>query len=171
MEKNSRAIKQSEWRYEPPGCSSAPPGPVRFFALQVLTDQDLLDGHDAPHARLTAGVLGFHSHFRVSFLHPRLVDLRSMASPAAVPKPRRRRGKVVLQDVDLLKSQRQKLKQDLKEMTRNLKLQLQKKRRIMRAANLMEDEDLHWLLKERERAKSNQAAQEEVNAEQNGVPE
>ena len=52
-----------------------------------------------------------------------------------------------LQDVDLLKSQRQKLKQDLKEMTRNLKLQLQKKRRIMRAANLMEDEDLHWLLK------------------------
>ena len=63
--------------------------------------------------------------------HPRFVDLRSMASPAAVPKPRRRRGKVVLQDVDLLKSQRQKLKQDLKEMIRNLKLQLQKKRRIM----------------------------------------
>ena len=128
-----------------------------------------------PISNTTAGgtelVLGFHSHFRVSFLHPRLVDLRSMASPAAVPKPRRRRGKVVLQDVDLLKSQRQKLKQDLKEMTRNLKLQLQKKRRIMRAANLMEDEDLHWLLKERERAKSNQAAQEEVNAEQNGVPE
>ena len=56
-------------------------------------------------------------------------------------------------------------------MTRNLSLQPQKKRRIMRAANLMEDEDLHWLLKERERAKSNQAAQEEVNAEQNGVPE
>ena len=119
-----------------------------------------------PISNTTAGgtelVLGFHSHF---------IDLRSMASPAAVPKPRRRRGKVVLQDVDLLKSQRQKLKQDLKEMTRNLKLQLQKKRRIMRAANLMEDEDLHWLLKERERAKSNQAAQEEVNAEQNGVPE
>ena len=94
-----------------------------------------------------------------------------MASPAAVPKPRRRRGKVVLQDVDLLKTQRQKLKQDLKEMSRNLKLQLQKKRRIMRAANLMEDEDLHWLLREREKAKSIQAAQEEVNAEQNAVPE
>ena len=117
------------------------------------------------------GEQNWSSDFRVSFLHPRLVDLRPMASPAAVPKPRRGRGKVVLQDVDLLKSQRQKLKQDLKEMTRNLKLQLQKKRRIMRAANLMEDEDLHWLLKERERAKSNQAAQEEVNAEQNGVPE
>ena len=56
-------------------------------------------------------------------------------------------------------------------MSRNLKLQLQKKRRIMRAANLMEDEDLHWLLRERERAKSNQAAQEEVNAEQNAAPE
>ena len=67
--------------------------------------------------------------------------------------------------------QRQKLKQDLQEMTRNLSLQPQKKRRIMRAANLMEDEDLHWLLREREPAKSNQAAQEEVNAEQNGVPE
>ena len=78
---------------------------------------------------------------------------------------------MVLQDVDLLKTQRQKLKQDLKEMSRNLKLQLQKKRRIMRAANLMEDEDLHWLLREREKAKSNQAAQEEVNAEQNAVPE
>ena len=39
-------------------------------------------------------VLRFHSHFRVSFLHPRFVDLRSMASPAAVPKPRRRQGKV-----------------------------------------------------------------------------
>ena len=36
-------------------------------------------------------------------------------------------------------------------MTRNLKLQLQKKRRIMRAANLMEDEDLQ-LAAERTRA-------------------
>ena len=45
----------------------------------------------------------------------------------------------------------------LKEMSRNLKLQLQKKRRIMRAANLMDDEDLQWVLRERERARLNAA--------------
>ena len=50
---HTRATKQSEWRDEPPGCGSAPPGPVRGYALQALTDQDLLDGHDAPHARLS----------------------------------------------------------------------------------------------------------------------
>ena len=55
---------------------------------------------------------------------------------------------------------RVKLKQDLKAMSRNLKLQIQHKRRIMRAANVMDDEDLQWLLKERERAKSNRDAQE-----------
>ena len=84
-----------------------------------------------------------------------------MVAAAAAAPTRRRKNKVVLQDVDLLKAQRVKLKQDLKAMSRNLKLQIyQKKRRIMRAANVMDDEDLQWLLKERERAKSNRDAQE-----------
>ena len=50
----------------------------------------------------------------------------------------------------------------------------------MRAANVMDDEDLQWLLKERERAKSNRDAQErserteageEVNAEASSARE
>ena len=80
------------------------------------------------------------------------------SSTSAAPNTRRKRSKVILQDVDLLKAQRLKVKQDLKEMSRNLKLQLQKKRRIMRAANLMDDEDLQWVLRERERAKLNAAS-------------
>ena len=80
-----------------------------------------------------------------------------MPSSSAVPNSKRKRSKVILQDVDLLKAQRLKVKQDLKEMSRNLKLQLQKKRRIMRAANLMDDEDLQWVLRERERARLNAA--------------
>ena len=103
-----------------------------------------------------------------------------MVAAAAAAPTRRRKNKVVLQDVDLLKAQRIKLKQDLKAMSRNLKLQIQKKRRIMRAANVMDDEDLQWLLKERERAKSNRDAQErserteageEVNAEASSARE
>ena len=78
-----------------------------------------------------------------------------MSSTTGGPNSRRKRTKVVLQDVDLLKAQRLKVKQDLKDMSRNLKLQLQKKRRIILAANLMDDEDLHWVLRERERAKLN----------------
>lgn len=83
-----------------------------------------------------------------------------MVAGAAAAQTRRRRSKVVLQDVDLLKAQRQKLKQDLKQMSRDLKLQLQKKRRIIRAANVMDDEDLQWLMKERVKAKANKAAEE-----------
>ena len=81
-----------------------------------------------------------------------------MPSASAVPNTKRKRSKIILQDVDLLKAQRLKVKQDLKEMSRNLKLQLQKKRRIMRAANLMDDEDLQWVLRERERARLNAAS-------------
>ena len=77
---------------------------------------------------------------------PCLAPLKPMPSASAVPNSKRKRSKVILQDVDLLKAQRLKVKQDLKEMSRNLKLQLQKKRRIMRAANLMDDEDLQWVL-------------------------
>ena len=99
---------------------------------------------------------------------------------AAAAAPTRRRKNKVLEDVDLLKAQRVKLKQDLKAISRNLKLQIQKKRRIMRAANVMDDEDLQWLLKEREQAKSNRNAQErserteageEVNAEASSARE
>ena len=56
-------------------------------------------------------------------------------------------------------------------MSRNLKLQLQKKRRIMRAANLMDDEDLQWVLRERERAKLNAATNQsgEKNPEEDNA--
>ena len=89
---------------------------------------------------------------------PQLAPLNPMPSSSAVPNTKRKRSKIILQDVDLLKAQRLKVKQDLKEMSRNLKLQLQKKRRIMRAANLMDDEDLQWVLRERERARLNAAS-------------
>ena len=94
-----------------------------------------------------------------------------MPSTSSVPNNRRRRSKVILQDVDLLKQQRLKVKQDLKEMSRNLKLQLQKKRRIMRAATLMDDEDLQWVLRERERAKLNAATNQsgEKNPEEDNA--
>ena len=100
-----------------------------------------------------------------------LEPLKSMPSTSSVPNNRRRRSKVILQDVDLLKQQRLKVKQDLKEMSRNLKLQLQKKRRIMRAANLMDDEDLQWVLRERERAKLNAATNQsgEKNPEEDNA--
>ena len=91
-----------------------------------------------------------------------------MPSSAEAGNQRRRRSRVVLQDVDLLKAQRAKAKQELKEMSRNLKLQLQKKKRIMKAANLLDDEDLHWVL--RERAKLDQRNdQNTTNTEQNNV--
>ena len=92
----------------------------------------------------------------------------AMPSSAAAGNQRRRRSRVVLQDVDLLKAQRLKVKQELKEMSRNLKLQLQKKKRIMKAANLLDDEDLHWVL--RERANLDQRNdQNTTNTEQNNV--
>ena len=70
---------------------------------------------------------------------------------SAVPAARvSRRRPVILQDVDLLKAKKHELKQQLKEMTKNVKLQMQKKRRLIRAAHKLQDEDLLWLLKQRQ---------------------
>ena len=75
--------------------------------------------------------------------------IRSVMS--AVPAARvSRRRPVMLQNVDLLKAKKQELKQQLKEMTKNVKLQMQKKRRLIRAAHKLQDEDLLWLLKRRQ---------------------
>ena len=85
----------------------------------------------------------FPAHLRFKKRTRDFLAWKAMPSTTPCPNTRRKRSKVILQDVDLLKAQRLKVKQDLKEMSRNLKLQLQKKRRIMRAANLIDDEDLH----------------------------
>eukprot|EP00435_Cladocopium_sp_Y103_P032620 s2143_g8.t1 len=72
----------------------------------------------------------------------------------------------------MLKAQKQQLKQALKEMSKNVKLQQQKKRRLMRAAHNLHDEDLEWLLREREtqRTIAAQAGNQQFqNGEQNGA--
>ena len=77
-----------------------------------------------------------------------------MASSAAA-KPRARPRKVIaIQDLDALKAKKQQLKQDLKEMNKTVKVQQQKKRRLMKAAHNLHDEDLLWLLRERQTQRS-----------------
>jgi hypothetical protein len=58
-----------------------------------------------------------------------------MASSAAA-KPRARPRKIIaIQDLDALKAKKQQLKQDLKEMNKTVKVQQQKKRRLIKAAH------------------------------------
>ena len=82
------------------------------------------------------------------------LDSFCMASSAAA-KPRARPRKVIaIQDLDALKAKKQQLKQDLKEMNKTVKVQQQKKRRLMKAAHNLHDEDLLWLLRERQTQRS-----------------
>ena len=76
----------------------------------------------------------------------------------AWPKARARK-QVVFQDFDVLKARKQQLKNDLKEMNKAVKMQQQKKRRLMKAAHNLHDDDLVWLLRECENQRNSESNQ------------
>lgn len=82
-------------------------------------------------------------------------SLRFYMACSAAAKPRAHPHKVIaIQDLDALKAKKQQLKQDLKETNKTVKVQQQKKRRLMKAAHNLHDEDLLWLLRERQNQRS-----------------
>ena len=97
-----------------------------------------------------------------------------MASSAAAKPRARPRNVIAIQDLDALKAKKQQLKQDLKETNKTVKVQQQKKRRLMKAAHNLHDDDLLWLLRERQNQRSenpisaqnqNREAPEDLSAE------
>ena len=84
-----------------------------------------------------------------------------MASSAAAKPRARPRNVIAIQDLDALKAKKQQLKQDLKETNKTVKVQQQKKRRLMKAAHNLHDDDLLWLLRERQ----NQRSENPISAE------
>ena len=73
----------------------------------------------------------------------------------AAPRPRRLK-KVKLCDLGRLKSRKEEVKKKLKEMTRDLKIQVQKRRRLVRKAGNLEEDELAWLQEQvREKKRSN----------------
>ena len=103
------------------------------------------------------------AHFGIGQSH----KLRTMARAVPKAKGKSRKHKVILTDVSVLKADRERVKQELKKLTKEVKIQMQKKRRVLKAANQMEDEDLLWLLQEREKAKALERQQSNATAEQN----
>ena len=76
----------------------------------------------------------------------------------AAPRPRRLK-KVKLCDLGRLKSRKEEVKKKLKEMTRDLKIQVQKRRRLVRKAGNLEEDELAWLQEQvREKKKNQQEA-------------
>ena len=69
----------------------------------------------------------------------------AQAKPKAAPKPKKPRKKVKMQDVGELKLKKDQLKKQLKELGAKVKLQLQKRRRLLRKAGNLDEEDLRWL--------------------------
>ena len=77
----------------------------------------------------------------------------------AAPRPRRLK-KVKLCDLGRLKSRKEEVKKKLKEMTRDLKIQVQKRRRLVRKAGNLEEDELAWLQEQvREKKNQQEAAQ------------
>ena len=46
-------LNRASGEMSPQAAVVRPPAHLGVYALQALTDQDLIDGHDAPHARLS----------------------------------------------------------------------------------------------------------------------
>ena len=67
------------------------------------------------------------------------------AKAKAASKPKKPRKKVKMQDVGQLKLRKDQLKKQLKELSAEVKLQLQKRRRLLRKAGNLDEEDLRWL--------------------------
>ena len=82
----------------------------------------------------------------------------------AAPRPRRPK-KVKLCDLGRLKSRKEEVKKKLKEMTRDLKIQVQKRRRLVRKAGNLEEDELAWLQEQvREKKKNQQEAAQKSSA-------
>ena len=82
----------------------------------------------------------------------------------AAPRPRRLK-KVKVCDLGRLKSRKEEVKKKLKEMTRDLKIQVQKRRRLVRKAGNLEEDELAWLQEQvREKKKNQQEATQKSSA-------
>lgn len=80
------------------------------------------------------------------------------------PKARKH---IVLQDLDMLKARKAEVKKQLQELSKTVKIQAQRKRRLLRKASGLENEDLLWLIKERENLAKNQETAKASNPGEN----
>ena len=99
----------------------------------------------------------FGSLVKLNLATRSLLPAKAMASSANAKAKPRPRKQVAIQDIDEFKARKQQLKNDLKEMNNAVKVQQQKKRRLMKAAHNLHDEDLVWLLRERENQRNNES--------------
>ena len=87
------------------------------------------------------------------------------AQPVAEPARRPRHQKrVKLCDLARLKSRKEEVKNKLKEMTKELKIQVQKRRRLLRKAGNLDEEDLAWLQEQAKEKKKNEQEAAQKNS-------
>ena len=87
---------------------------------------------------------------------PKQDPLPGQAQASAAAPKRRRRSTIKTQDVGELKAKKDKLRKELKVLSKEVKLQEQKKRRLLRKESGLLADDLQWIL-ERRRAEENAA--------------
>ena len=81
----------------------------------------------------------------------------AQAKPKAAPKKARK--KVKMQDIGELKLKKDRLKKQLKELGAEVKLQLEKRRRLLRTAGNLDEEDLRWLQQQCQQCQAQSGAQ------------
>ena len=81
----------------------------------------------------------------------------------AARRPRHQK-KVKLCDLARLKSRKEEVKKRLKEMTKELKIQVQKRRRLLRKAGNLDEEDLAWLQEQAKEKKKNEQEAAQKNS-------
>ena len=81
----------------------------------------------------------------------------------AARRPRHQK-KVKLCDLARLKSRKEEVKKKLKEMTKELKIQVQKRRRLLRKAGNLDEEDLAWLQEQAKEKKKNEQEAAQKNS-------
>ena len=67
-------------------------------------------------------------------------------------------------DLAGLKSRKEEVKKKLKEMTKELKIQVQKRRRLLRKAGNLDEEDLAWLQEQAKEKKKNEQEAAQKNS-------
>ena len=67
-------------------------------------------------------------------------------------------------DLARLKSRKEEVKKRLKEMTNELKIQVQKRRRLLRKAGNLDEEDLAWLQEQAKEKKKNEQEAAQKNS-------
>ena len=71
-------------------------------------------------------------------------------APKTSPRKCKRKAHEPMLDVDALKVQKAGLKRQLRDLSRTVKTQQQKKRRLLRKASGLDDQDLLWILRQKQ---------------------